>query len=189
MLEVVDRGQPHDRPAPTSPCAATPRTRGGRLECHRPGHTGTVDRDLACCRRQRRYWQVDTHGTSGLGLSLLGYKVILVDGDLGGADLHLFFNQVSPPRSLSTFLTREVDELRDVLLPTPNENLRLACGGSELVGMANLSHGAKTKLIRHIRKLDADFVLIDLGAGSAYNTLDIFTLIENYGACSVKTTL
>jgi flagellar biosynthesis protein FlhG len=78
----------------------------------------------------RRYWQVDTHGTSGLGLSLLGYKVILVDGDLGGADLHLFFNQVSPPRSLSTFLTREVDELRDVLLPTPNENLRLACGGN-----------------------------------------------------------
>ena len=86
-------------------------------------------------------------------------------------------------------MTREVDELRDVLLPTPNENLRLACGGSELVGMANLSHGAKTKLIRHIRKLDADFVLIDLGAGSAYNTLDIFTLIENYGACSAKTTL
>ena len=27
----------------------------------------------------------------GVGLSLLGYKVILVDGDLGGADLHLFF--------------------------------------------------------------------------------------------------
>ncbi|MBT7861930.1 MAG: P-loop NTPase [Gemmatimonadetes bacterium] len=115
----------------------------------------------------------------GLGLSLLGYKVILVDGDLGGADLHLFFNQVSPPRSLSTFLTRDVEHLRDVLLPTPNENLRLACGGSELVGMANLSHGAKTKLIRHIKKLDADFVLIDLGAGSAYNTLDIFTLADD----------
>ncbi len=115
----------------------------------------------------------------GLGLSLLGYKVILVDGDLGGADLHLFFNQVSPPRSLSTFLTREVDQLRDVLLPTPNENLRLACGGSELVGMASISHGAKMKLIRHIRSLDADFVLIDLGAGSAYNTLDIFTLAED----------
>ena len=27
----------------------------------------------------------------GVGLSLLGYKVILVDGDLGGADLHLCF--------------------------------------------------------------------------------------------------
>jgi flagellar biosynthesis protein FlhG len=34
----------------------------------------------------------------GVGLSLLGYKVIIVDGDLGGADLHLFFDQVSPPK-------------------------------------------------------------------------------------------
>jgi flagellar biosynthesis protein FlhG len=112
----------------------------------------------------------------GVGLSLLGYKVIIVDGDLGGADLHLFFDQVSPPRSLSTFLTREVTSLSDVLQPTPNENLRIVCGGSELVGMANLSYAAKAKLIRHIQSLDADFVLIDLGAGSAYNTLDIFAL-------------
>ncbi len=115
----------------------------------------------------------------GVGLSLLGYKVILVDGDLGGADLHLFFDQISPPRSLSSFLTKEVPSLKDVLLPTPNENLRIVCGGSELVGMANLSHLAKTKLIRHIRALDADYVLVDLGAGSAYNTLDFFTLAND----------
>jgi len=112
----------------------------------------------------------------GVGLSLLGYKVIVVDGDLGGADLHLFFDQISPPRSLGTFLTKEVASLQDVLLPTPNENLRIVCGGSELVGMANLSYMAKAKLIRHIQSLDADYVLIDLGAGSAYNTLDFFTL-------------
>ncbi|MFC1525287.1 P-loop NTPase [Candidatus Latescibacterota bacterium] len=112
----------------------------------------------------------------GVGLSLLGYKVILVDGDLGGADLHLFFDQISPARSLGSFLTKEVASLQDVLLPTPNENLRIVCGGSELVGMANLSYMAKAKLIRHIRNLDADYVLIDLGAGSAYNTLDFFTL-------------
>ncbi|MEE2659100.1 MAG: P-loop NTPase [Candidatus Latescibacterota bacterium] len=112
----------------------------------------------------------------GVGLSLLGYRVIIVDCDLGGADLHLFFDQVSPPRSLSTFLTREVASLQEVLLPTPNKNLRICCGGSELVGMANLSYAAKTKIIRHIQALDADFVLLDLGAGSAYNTLDFFTL-------------
>lgn len=104
--------------------------------------------------------------------------MILVDGDLGGADLHLFFDQVSPPRSLSTFLMREMDSLQDVLLPTPNENLRIICGGGELVGMANLSYAAKTKLIRHIQSLDADYVLIDLGAGSAFNTLDIFALSD-----------
>lgn len=112
----------------------------------------------------------------GVGLALLGYKVILVDGDLGGADLHLFFNQISPPRSLGSFLTSETRSLRDVLLPTPTENLKLICGGNELVGAANLSYLAKERLIRHIQTLDADYVLVDLGAGSAYNTLDFFSL-------------
>jgi flagellar biosynthesis protein FlhG len=114
----------------------------------------------------------------GVALSLLGYKVIIVDGDLGGADLHLFFDEVSPPKSLSTFLTQEVATLQEVLLPTPKENLRITCGGSELVGMANLSHAEKSKLIRHIQSLDTDYVLVDLGAGSAYNTLDIFALSD-----------
>ena len=112
----------------------------------------------------------------GVGLSLLGYKVILVDGDLGGADLHLFFDQISPSRNLCSFLSKDVKSLKDTLLPTPNENLRIVCGGNELVGMANLSYMTKAKLIRHTRALDADFVLIDLGAGSAYNTIDLFTL-------------
>ena len=112
----------------------------------------------------------------GVGLSLLGHKVILVDGDLGGADLHLVFDQIAPPKSLGNFLNREVDSLKDILLATPNENLKLICGGNEMVGMANLPYLAKEKLIRHIKTLDADYVLIDLGAGSSYNTLDFFGL-------------
>ena len=112
----------------------------------------------------------------GLGLSLLGYKVILVDGDLGGADLHLFFDQIAPSRTLGQFLAKQVSSLDEVVLPTPNENLKLVCGGNELIGLANLSYLAKEKLIRHIRSLEADYVLIDLGAGSSYNTLDFFTM-------------
>lgn len=114
----------------------------------------------------------------GVGLALLGYKVILVDGDLGGADLHLFFNQLTPPRSLGSFLASEARSLHEVLLPTPTENLKLICGGNEVVGAANLSFLAKERLLRHIQSLDADYVLIDLGAGSAYNTLDFFTVSD-----------
>ena len=114
----------------------------------------------------------------GVGLSLLGYKVILVDGDLGGADLHLFFDQIAPPRSLNQFFAKEVDSLKDVLLPTPHENLKLICGGNEMVGLANLSYQTKERLKRHIQSLDADYVLIDLGAGTSYNTLDFFSLSD-----------
>jgi flagellar biosynthesis protein FlhG len=115
----------------------------------------------------------------GVGLSLLGYKVVLVDCDLGGADLHLFFDQIAPARSLSHFLTKETATLKEVLLPTPSENLKLICGGNEMIGLANLPYVVKEKLVRHIMKLDADFVLIDLGAGTAFNTLDFFTLSDD----------
>lgn len=115
----------------------------------------------------------------GVGLSLLGYKVILVDCDLGGADLHLFFDQIAPARSLSHFLTKETATLKDVLLPTPSENLKIVCGGNEMIGLANLPHMVKEKLLRHIMTLDADFVLIDLGAGTTFNTLDFFTLSDD----------
>ena len=112
----------------------------------------------------------------GVALALLGYKVILVDGDLGCADLHLFFNQIAPPRSLSNFLSKDVETLRDVLLPTPSANLKIVCGGNEMVGLANLPFMVKEKLLRHIKALDADYILLDLGAGTSYNTLDFFSL-------------
>ena len=73
----------------------------------------------------------------GVGLSLLGYKVILLDCDLGGADLYLFSDQIAPARSLSHFLTKETTSLKEVLLPAPSENLKIVCGCSEMIGLAN----------------------------------------------------
>ena len=116
----------------------------------------------------------------GVGLAILGYKVILIDGDLGGADLHLSFGMPVPKRNLNDFLSGRVSSLNDVLLPTQSANLSLICGGSELIGLANLPYQRKEKLKRHINQLDADFILVDLGAGIAYNTLDFFA-ISNEG--------
>lgn len=116
----------------------------------------------------------------GVGLAILGYKVILIDADLGGADLHLSFGMPVPKRNLNDFLSGRVESLEDVILPTPSANLSIICGGSELIGLANLPHQRKEKLKRHINNLDADFILVDLGAGTAYNTLDFF-VISNEG--------
>ena len=112
----------------------------------------------------------------GVGLAILGYKVILIDGDLGGADLHLSFGMPVPKCNLNDFLTGRVTSLEEVLLPTPSANLSIICGGSELIGLANVPYKRKEKLIRHINQLDADFILVDLGAGTAYNTLDFFVM-------------
>ena len=116
----------------------------------------------------------------GVGLAILGYKVILIDADLGGADLHLSFGMPVPKRNLNDFLSGRLPNLEDVILPTPSSNLSIICGGSELIGLANLSHQRKENLKRHIKNLDADFILVDLGAGTAFNTLDFF-VISNEG--------
>jgi flagellar biosynthesis protein FlhG len=75
----------------------------------------------------------------GVGLAILGYKVILIDGDLGGADLHLSFGMPVPKRNLNDFLSGRVPSLNDVLLPTRSANLSIICGGSELIGQFALS--------------------------------------------------
>lgn len=110
----------------------------------------------------------------GVGLAILGYKVILIDGDLGGANLHLFFDITVPKRSLNDFLSGRVSSLEEVILPTQSNNLGLICGNSGLMGVANLPFKKKEKLIHHIVGLNADFILVDLGAGITHNILDIF---------------
>lgn len=40
--------------------------------------------------------------------------------------------------------------------------------------MANLKTGQKSKLIRKLYTLDADFLILDLGAGTSFNTIDFF---------------
>ena len=47
----------------------------------------------------------------GVGLAILGYKVILIDADLGGADLHLSFGMPVPKRNLNDFLSGRVESL------------------------------------------------------------------------------
>jgi len=45
--------------------------------------------------------------------------------------------------------------------------------------MANLPHAQKVKLIKEIKKIEADYILLDLGAGTTFNTLDYFDFSRN----------
>ena len=49
----------------------------------------------------------------GVGLAILGYKVILIDADLGGADLHLSFGMPVPKRNLNDFLSGWLPTISD----------------------------------------------------------------------------
>lgn len=110
----------------------------------------------------------------GITLARLGKQVILVDGDLGGANLHTLMGIRFPQTNLEDFLLRRVTRLEDIVLPTSIEGIRLICGADDLLGAANPTYTQKMRLFRELADLPADFVLIDLGAGTSFNILDFF---------------
>lgn len=116
----------------------------------------------------------------GVELAGRGRKVVLVDADLGGANLHTYFGIRHPSRTLDDFIKRRSEDLAGVGLETGVEGLRLICGGGEFLGVANPKHAQKEKLIRHITALDADCIVVDLGAGTTFNVLDFFA-VSNRG--------
>ena len=114
----------------------------------------------------------------GIALARRGAKVVLVDLDLGGANLHTCLGVGQPKVTLSDFIDRRVQSLEDVLVPTPFERLSLVSGAMDGLDAANPRHAQKSKLIRNLRLLDVDYVLLDLGAGTAFNVLDFFLVAD-----------
>lgn len=108
-------------------------------------------------------------------LAKKGKKVCLVDLDIGGADAHLFFGLFTPKHSLSDFLTRKVDTIQDVVHTFYSLNgLQLIPGTGSTLQTANMSFQEKQRLLRSLKTLDADVLLIDVGAGTSYHSLDFF---------------
>lgn len=109
-------------------------------------------------------------------LAELGKKTVLIDVDFGGANIHTCLGYDIAPDGIGNFLNQKSMDLQDYLLNTSNKNLKFIPGDAEMVGIANISNAQKKKLIKHILNLDADYVVLDLGAGSTYNTIDFFMM-------------
>jgi flagellar biosynthesis protein FlhG len=118
--------------------------------------------------------------TSSLAAAIAGSgrRCAVIDADLGGANLHTLLGVSRPRRTLSHLLSCEVDSLAELMVQTSVRNLFLVSGDEALLEIANPTHGQKEKLFRHIRGLDVDDVLLDVGAGSAFNVLDFFLLAQ-----------
>jgi flagellar biosynthesis protein FlhG len=111
-----------------------------------------------------------------IALAELGHRVIAVDLDLGGANLHSFLGLANRHPGIGDFLKARTAELEELLVPCRTPQLHFLPGDGKTPFMANIAYAQKMKLISRIRKLPADFILLDLGAGSSFNTLDFFRL-------------
>jgi len=109
-------------------------------------------------------------------LARTGNRTVLMDIDLGGANLHTLLGIKSPDRTLNDFITRRFGELEDICIDTSEKNLRLISGASDVLSLANPHFSQKIKLMTHLSRLDADYVVLDLGAGTSFNVLDFFLI-------------
>jgi len=145
-------------------------------------------------RPRRQIWSIGG-GKGGIGKSLLtaslgwqlarmGKRVILVDSDLGGANLHTCLGLANPERTLGDFIRRRAERIEEVLVETGFPRLRLISGASDFLGAANIKYPQKVRVLNRIRALEVDIVLLDLGAGTSYNIIDFF-LISDLGLLMV----
>lgn len=126
-------------------------------------------------------------GKGGVGKSLLASnmaiglaendkKVILADLDLGGSNLHLVIGQKPSTIGLGSFINNPKQKIDDIIQDTDYKNLRFISGEGEVPGAANITTPQKKKLINRMTSLDADYLVMDLGAGSNNTILDFFLL-------------
>ncbi len=114
----------------------------------------------------------------GIGLATLGNQVVIVDADLGGANLHTCMGILEPEYTFYHFYTLQKETLADIMLDTPVENLKLISGACGTLGLANPRYSQKLRFINELRRVQADYVLLDLGAGSSFNVIDFFVAAD-----------
>jgi flagellar biosynthesis protein FlhG len=103
-----------------------------------------------------------------------GKRVVLIDLDLGASNLHTFLGLPAPERGLDRFFGKAALQLEETLVSTHAENLAFISSCHCPMEIANLFYAQKIKLINAIKHLPCDFVFMDLGAGTHFNTLDFF---------------
>jgi flagellar biosynthesis protein FlhG len=123
-------------------------------------------------------------GKGGVGKSLLaanlaiclaqaGARVVLADLDLGASNLHLILGQTNARRGIGTYLSSGT-RFEDIIVDTDYEGLRFVPGDAEIPGMANVKPAQRKALLKKLLSVDADFLIMDLGAGTGGTIMDFF---------------
>ena len=112
----------------------------------------------------------------GIALAKKGKTVIVIDLDLGSSNLHTCLGIKNQHPGIGNFIYKKGVPLESLIVKTDIDRLYFIPGDSLLPGTANLQYFVKQKLIKGIQNLVADYILLDLGAGSSYNIVDFFLI-------------
>jgi flagellar biosynthesis protein FlhG len=109
-----------------------------------------------------------------VALAKNGYRVVAVDTDLEGANLHTFLGIPSPRVSLADFVAERESDLAKLTVATPIRNLKMIAATYGNLTSAQPGATRRIELLAGLRRLDCDVVMVDCGAGSHAATVDYF---------------
>jgi len=109
----------------------------------------------------------------GVLLSSMGWKTVLADLDLGGANLHLYLGETFLKWNINDFLNKRAPALQEIMIRN-RYGPQLIGGNSSQLGASNINFSRKLKLLKAIKRIDANYVIIDLGGDTSYNIIDFF---------------
>lgn len=118
-----------------------------------------------------------TFVTANLAVALAqrGHSTIAVDLDLGNSNLHSLLGMENRYPGVGEFLRGTVKCAPiDLVVETRVPGLGFVPGDGRMPFMANITYIQKQALLRMLKALPARYVLLDLSAGTSFNTLDLF---------------
>jgi flagellar biosynthesis protein FlhG len=107
-------------------------------------------------------------------LARAGERVVAIDTDVEGANLHTWLGVASPRASLADFVAGRVHDPLDLVVATSLPNLGLIAATHANHAAAQPEPSRREELLERLRGLPCDFVFVDCGAGAHVATLDYF---------------
>ena len=112
-----------------------------------------------------------------LAYAQLGKKVIVMDADLGLANVNVVLGVI--PKYNLYHLIRKQKTMRDIILDT-NYGIQIVAGASGFSKIANLSEEERTNFITELSELStADIIIVDTGAGVSNNVLSFIAAADD----------
>lgn len=109
-------------------------------------------------------------GNLAMGFTKLGLKVLILDADLGLANIDIIFG-LYPEFNIGHVISGE-KELKEVIVTT-SHGIKIIPAGSGFSSLTTLTEGEKLNLLGEFENYDddVDIVLIDTGAGVSSNVI------------------
>lgn len=113
-------------------------------------------------------------------LASMGHEVLLIDFDVGGANLHTYFGLGLPKKTLGDLLQKKNVSFNETIVQTPFKGVRILPGSRE--DAWHVYSNWTTDLFRNVwhgifnakTELGVDCIVFDLGAGIQQHTIDFF---------------